>query len=250
MEDKKRAKMIAQYDRELFNTDRQVGRVLDYIKDSSYFNNSIIIFFADHGESLGENNYTGHGETLNEATLHIPFIIYIPDTIAGRRDQLLCNVDFLPTLLSLIKTKIPDYVEGKNFAPVISNPSAAEIHDSIFIQNDAIRLNRPYEECLRTKTHKIIKIGERSLQGKNSLPLPDRSKNKFYIYTPLKEEPNLKNFNSPYGIPPENQKRSLDTLSQLFDKNITRLYDFNPVLNESNYSRDQIEELQSLGYLQ
>lgn len=237
-----------QYDRELFNTDRHIGRILQYLENNGYFKNSIIIVTADHGESLGENSYKGHGDIINESSILIPLIVHIPNIINGRRSHLLSNADFLPTLLSLIHIPPPKHIEGKNFAPILLNSQSPEIHDFVFIQN-SIKRNSDYEEGLRTKTQKLIKFGPRMKQGSIGISCPDRTKDHHYIFTDLRSEPGLRSFHVPHGIPPPALKHALDTCSSLFDKRIKDLLNRKSTKEEINYSQDQIDELKSLGYL-
>lgn len=74
-----KAYYIAQYDAEILFADKYIGEILDYIKNSGHFEDWVIILSADHGESLGEDNYFfDHGYKLSECLVKIPLIIKFP----------------------------------------------------------------------------------------------------------------------------------------------------------------------------
>ena len=86
-----------------YNAD-QVGRLLDELDTLGIADNTIIVFTADHGHSLGEHDYWyHHGEFLYDASMSIPLLIKAPGQLeAGAvvEDQVR-SIDVMPTLLSL-----------------------------------------------------------------------------------------------------------------------------------------------------
>ncbi|MEM9160951.1 MAG: sulfatase/phosphatase domain-containing protein, partial [Verrucomicrobiota bacterium] len=51
-----------------------------------------------------------------------------------RSDALTCNIDFMPTILSLAGLPIPENVDGKNLMPLYDDPEA-ELHESLALIN-------------------------------------------------------------------------------------------------------------------
>ena len=86
------------------NTD-QVGRLLDALEAKGIADNTIVVFTADHGHSLGEHNYWyHHGEFLYDASTKIPMLIRAPGRIPPGEvitDQFR-SIDLYPTLLGLM----------------------------------------------------------------------------------------------------------------------------------------------------
>jgi arylsulfatase A-like enzyme len=86
------------------NVDAQIKRVLDQLKASRFYEDTIVIFTSDHGELLGS-----HGGIFQkwhnafEETLRVPFIVHNPRLFPGRQtvDMLTSHVDILPTMLGL-----------------------------------------------------------------------------------------------------------------------------------------------------
>lgn len=94
--DKKIYKTIKSYDAEIRFTDEQIGILLKHLPE-----NTIIVFVADHGESLYEHNYLGHGRKLYQNEIRIPFIIVSPDIQSGRMKIPVRGIDVGPTILGL-----------------------------------------------------------------------------------------------------------------------------------------------------
>jgi N-sulfoglucosamine sulfohydrolase len=92
--------------------DRQAGKLIQELKDSGLYNNTIIFFYSDHGDGLPfvKREITKRG-------LHIPMIIKFPhQEHAGKIDnRLISGIDFAPTVLSLAGVSIPAYIQGQAF---------------------------------------------------------------------------------------------------------------------------------------
>jgi arylsulfatase A-like enzyme len=77
------ARVVARYDGEIHYADQVIGRFLQRLRDLGLYAAALVVFTADHGESLGEHGYHfEHGEYLYDASLRIPLILKLPQ---GRR---------------------------------------------------------------------------------------------------------------------------------------------------------------------
>jgi choline-sulfatase len=70
------------YDGEIAYADRELGRLISWLKTNRLYDRSIIVFLSDHGESLGEHGEKEHGFFIYNSTTHIPLILKPP---AGSR---------------------------------------------------------------------------------------------------------------------------------------------------------------------
>ncbi len=105
--------------------DAQVGKLIDALEDSDQLNNTLIVFFGDHGYHLGEHNWWNK-VTIYEQGTNAPFIVAGPS--AGKKGvgsaAMFEFIDIYPTLADLLDLKyVPDYLEGKSFADVVKDPS-------------------------------------------------------------------------------------------------------------------------------
>jgi len=109
----------AQFYDHIEEMDAWVGTILKELEESGEAENTIVMYYGDHGGIIGRSKrYT------YESGTRIPFIVRIPEkykhlypakktgTIV---DRLVSFVDFAPTLLSVIGTQIPDWMQGHAF---------------------------------------------------------------------------------------------------------------------------------------
>jgi len=105
--------------------DMNLGRLLDAFEKSPHKDNTMIVFWGDHGWHLGEKE-TWRKFTLWEEATRAPLIWAVPGvTPAGK----ICDrpVDFVslyPTLCDLAGIDAPDKLDGKSIRPLLANPDA------------------------------------------------------------------------------------------------------------------------------
>lgn len=111
---------LDRYDSEIRFVDRQIGDLLDSLARGDHLQDPIVVFTSDHGESLGEHNYWGHGRNLYEPGLHIPMSITWQGHVKPMRlPGPALNTDLAPTLLSLAGLPVPERFSGYDWAPVL-----------------------------------------------------------------------------------------------------------------------------------
>jgi len=116
-------RQIESYDPSVRASDREVGRLLDFLDRQDLADDTLVVLHADHGESLGEERYVGHGWLLNEASLRIPLVVRLPSAVhaGGRVPHLARNVDILPTVLGAVGIERPDGLSGHSLLPWIES---------------------------------------------------------------------------------------------------------------------------------
>ena len=85
------------------------GEVIAHLKRRGLYDNSIVVFTADHGENLYDHGLDlGHGEHFRgEYATHVPMIVkfhdgYAPRVRVSRYDGVVQQIDFAPTLLDVM----------------------------------------------------------------------------------------------------------------------------------------------------
>jgi arylsulfatase A-like enzyme len=92
----------AGYDAEVAYLDAEIGRLLDGVRERGLWERAVVVVTADHGESLGENDYWfGHGEDLSEALVRVPLLLRVPGRAPRERSDVASLVDLYRTLLAL-----------------------------------------------------------------------------------------------------------------------------------------------------
>ena len=120
------------YDTEIAFVDEAIGRLLRHLDGVQLADRTIVIFSSDHGESLGEHGYWGHGRNLYEPTLRIPMSITWPGRLAPRAiDAPALLIDLAPTILGLLDAERPSALEGFDWSAVFRGqppPADRETH--------------------------------------------------------------------------------------------------------------------------
>lgn len=102
------------YDHEVAYLDSQIVRLLDAIGAREPA--TAIFVAADHGEGVNAiSRY--HGDTLDEPVIRIPLLARVPGWPAGRVPQAVSSIDILPSVLALLQSPLPDYLDGTDLAP-------------------------------------------------------------------------------------------------------------------------------------
>ena len=93
--------------------DRQVGELMKQLEEDELLDNTIIMFWSDHGGNLLRQK-----RAVGNTGLHVPLIIRYPNKkMAGKvDDRIVSLMDLGPTVLSLLNIKPPNHYDGKAFA--------------------------------------------------------------------------------------------------------------------------------------
>ncbi|MCC5928171.1 MAG: sulfatase-like hydrolase/transferase [Cyclobacteriaceae bacterium] len=203
-------RMTREYHASVHSIDRNMVRIIDFLKANNIFDNTIIIFTSDHGFMMGHKGlwHKGNGRwitrtgtdpqgmyvndrtNLFEHSLKVPCIITWPDKIAKNVivDQLLSFVDFFPTLLNAAGIEVPsDYpLPGKNFLPLLLG-NDLQLDETYYAEYVHLK-------AYRSKNWKLVyDISESPKYELYNLSMdPEESNNMFYSDDPLVMENLLK----------------------------------------------------------
>ena len=98
---------VDRYDGEIKYTDLHLGRVLDKLEELDLDENTLVVFFSDHGEEFMEHGGLRHGHALYQELIRVPLIIKAPGGTAGHVEELVRTVDILPTVLDFVPPLAP-----------------------------------------------------------------------------------------------------------------------------------------------
>jgi len=173
-------------------TDMNVGRLLDAFEKSPDRKNTIIVFWSDHGWSLGEKQHW-RKFALWEETTRIPMIWVAPGvTKPGTRcSQPVDTMSIYPTLCSLTGIEKPEHVSGHDISVLLRNPKSKWKHP-------AITTHGRRNHSVRTATERYIRYADGSEEYYNHKKDPYEWKNlaavsdlsRFKKWLPKEEAPN------------------------------------------------------------
>jgi uncharacterized sulfatase len=116
--------MIRAYYASVSFVDAQVGRVIEALDRLHLRDNTIIVFWGDHGYHLGEKGKWSKAYSLWDVGLRVPLIINVPGGKQQTSERTVQLLDLYPTLADLAGLSPPPQMEGRSIAPLISKPNA------------------------------------------------------------------------------------------------------------------------------
>ena len=117
--------------------DHQLGRLIDYLEETGQRENTIILFMSDHGECLGDHGLYWKGGLFYECNVHVPLVISCPGYIReGLRVPALVELaDVAPTVLELVDLPVPQYMQAKSFAGILTGARDPGYHkDAVYAE--------------------------------------------------------------------------------------------------------------------
>jgi len=104
--------------------DAQVGKLLDALERLKLADNTIVVFFGDHGYHVGERGWWNKS-TLFELSCRAPLIVAAPGMKASGKScaRLVEFVDIYPTLTDCAGIKPATTLHGRSFRPLLDNPT-------------------------------------------------------------------------------------------------------------------------------
>jgi len=129
--------------------DRKIGAVLSRLDQEGLRENTVVIFFADHGRA-----HVRAKQWLYDGGIHIPLIVRWPGHMpAGEvRDELVSAIDITAATLALAGVQIPPTMQGRPFL----DPQSPE-RDAIYAARDRCDETVDRIRCVRTKRFKYIR---------------------------------------------------------------------------------------------
>jgi arylsulfatase len=135
--------------------DDEIGRLLDYLKDKDLFDDMLIVFTSDHGEEFWEHGSSGHGATLFNETIHVPFMIKRPEQ--GHHvnvSESVSTTDIFPTIAQICELSVDDKVwAGRSLEDFIGPTDARPEVIPVF---SAETMDRPGARAVLFNGYKLV----------------------------------------------------------------------------------------------
>jgi choline-sulfatase len=109
-----REHLEALHDGEVSYHDEQFGKFVARLKQLGVYDQVLFVVTADHGEEFNDHGSFGHGHTVYQELLHVPFMLRRPGVVpAGQRiEETVGTVDVSPTAIAAAGIEVPDSMEG------------------------------------------------------------------------------------------------------------------------------------------
>ncbi|MFC2173184.1 sulfatase [Acidobacteriota bacterium] len=165
----------ALYDGGIRKVDLYLGKLRRLLRETGIEPNTLVFIVSDHGEEFGDHYpvfSSGHGYSLFEEQVHVPFLAIMPGKFEGGR-RIAAPVeliDIAPTMLELLGIPIPPGMEGKSLLPMLRGDATGEgcraFSEDVFIG--------PERKCVRSGKWKYVLTVDDDANG-NSIAIMERS---------------------------------------------------------------------------
>lgn len=107
--------------------DRNIGRVLAWLKETGLDKNTIVVYSSDQGFYLGEHGWFDK-RWMYEESLHTPLIVKWPGVVkpGSENKDLVSTLDFAETFLDAAGVPIPEDMQGRSFLPQLKGEKVAD----------------------------------------------------------------------------------------------------------------------------
>jgi arylsulfatase A-like enzyme len=115
------AQYMAEYFATIHYIDKQVGRVVNFIQKSKFSDNTIIVFFSDHGIMAGDHGLI-HKGTLYKEVLNPSLIISYPKLFKANRERTAVElIDLSKTIMDIagVEASVTNKFNGYSLVPLL-----------------------------------------------------------------------------------------------------------------------------------
>ncbi len=111
---------VERYRRSLKWLDGQMRGLVEMLEELGLRENTIIVLAADHGEGLGDHGQSLHGPTVFEHDVRVPLVIEIPGMRGSVIDDVVGNIDIIPTIVDLVGGSLGPEDRGVSLVPYVA----------------------------------------------------------------------------------------------------------------------------------
>ncbi|MGA1531032.1 MAG: sulfatase [Kiritimatiellia bacterium] len=120
---------LSQYYGMISNLDWNFGRLVEVLKETGQYENTLIVYTSDHGDTLLDPARSWHPRSYKQrpedVSLRVPLIVSLPGQTVGRRvSTLVGTLDVMPTVLGLLSSPVPEGLQGQNLSGLFRGDEA------------------------------------------------------------------------------------------------------------------------------
>ena len=147
---------IKGYYRLVKSVDDEIGRVLDFLKESGLEKDTLVIYTSDQGFSLGEHGFYNK-QWMYENPLHQPLLVRFPGKIKPKQvhHSMVNHIDLAPTLLDYAGLDIPADIQGHSLRGILEGKEK-KVRNETYYHFYQHGNTLPEMIGIRTETNKLI----------------------------------------------------------------------------------------------
>ena len=111
------------YDAAVLESDANLGSVIDELKETGRWDETLFILVSDHGEELGDHGGWLHDQSAYDELIRVPLVIRFPgDEFAGRRiEGPVSLLDIVPTIMDYLhRPELAANCRGQSLMPLLN----------------------------------------------------------------------------------------------------------------------------------
>jgi len=113
------------YDAEIKYTDERIGEIIDALKQTGDWEDTVLFILGDHGENIGDHQLMSHNYSIHETLTRVPLVTHFPEHLGGvaDTDSRVSTIDIPVTITDIL----PD-LGGAEFEEVQVGTSLLDFH--------------------------------------------------------------------------------------------------------------------------
>ena len=160
-------RLVRRFATQGFSVDKQVGRLVQKLKEMGELDNTVIIYTADNGRFHGSHGLYDKAIHYDES-MKAPLVIFdgrLPKEKRGRREAgLVSMVDMAPTILSLAGVQAPESMQGRDFSGLLDqSQDMSQWRDTVY--NESLFLSYLHGQ---RRNPKIAEVNQRVIEESRS----------------------------------------------------------------------------------
>jgi arylsulfatase A-like enzyme len=153
------AQYLTEYAATIHYMDEQVGRIVDFIRASQFSENTMIVFFSDHGIMAGDHGLL-HKGTLYKEVLNPSLIISYPKHFKAKRESTTVElIDVPKTIMQFagVKNEVTKKFNGNDLTPLLTGKGRYKGSGLGFSEiEDCISVTDGRYKCIQTPDMDIL----------------------------------------------------------------------------------------------
>jgi hypothetical protein len=155
--------------------DRELGRLMQYLADDGWLDDTLVVFFSDHGEALGEKSYWGHHVYLDGWMVDVPLVLWHSQLSSSEPRVGVSLADVAPTILHFLGLPAPSDVGAQSLFTLDPNlPNRPSFSEAFPVRGrelfDRFRLPALDDASIRARL-RSIRVSSKGYEPKGAITL-------------------------------------------------------------------------------
>jgi hypothetical protein len=157
--------------------DREFGRLMRYLSEHGWLDDTLVVFFSDHGEALGEKSYWGHHVYLNSWMIDVPLVLWHAQLSHAEPRVGVSLADVGPTVLHFLGLPVPSDIAAQSLLTLDPNlPNRRSFSEAFPVRGqelfDSLRLPALDDATIRARL-RSIRVASKGYEPKAAITADD-----------------------------------------------------------------------------